>query len=297
MIESARVENVSVVIPARNAAPFLGDCLRSVLAQSYPPAEVVVVDDGSEDGTADVARSFGGRVRVLTNPGRGVASALNFGIESARFGLIAHFDADDLMRPNKLARQIPLFAPHRASSLGFVGSDLLMFDEYGPDDATFLDRRPGLRRAHPPGLVDGVIRLSPAQARRALCREYCVDIKGVYPKWVWEEVGGFDTSMRCVNDMDFVWRVAGRYGVAVVDEVLIDGRRHANNMSRDDRLVAEECLTLFRRMLASGLPEEDRLVVRERIAREHYDLAHIHRKAARYPRCLLSYLKYALRVA
>lgn len=287
---------VSVVIPARDAGPFLAASLRSVLGQTRPPDEVIVVDDGSGDDTADVARSFAPAVRLLRNTGRGVSSALNLGIDAARGGLIAHFDADDLMRPGKLARQVALYDGAGGAGLGFVGSDLLMFDEGGADAATFLDRRPGLRRDHPAG-PDGVIRLDPAEARRALCREYCVDIKGVYPKRVWAEVGGFDTSMRCVNDMDFVWRVAGRHGVAVVDEVLVDGRRHASNMSRDGRLVAEECLVLFRRMLASGLPPDDRRAVRERAAREYRDLAHLYRKASLYRRSALAYLKYALRVA
>jgi glycosyltransferase involved in cell wall biosynthesis len=288
---------VSVVIPAKDAGPYLGDCLRSVLGQTLRPSEVIVVDDHSGDETAAVARSFGASVRVLTNPGRGVASALNHGIAAARSGLIAHFDADDLMRPQKLARQVALYASPRAEGLGFVGSDLRMFDEQGPDPETFFDRRPLFRRRFPDVAADGVIWLGPEEARRALCHEYCVDIKGVYLKKAWEEVGGFDTSMRCVNDMDFVWRLAGRYQVALVDEVLVDGRRHATNMSRDGRLVAEECIVLFRRMLASGLPADDRGAVRRRINREHHDLAHLYRKASEYRRSALSYLRYALNVA
>src|SRR4051812_600078 len=149
-------QDVSVVIPARDAAPFLGDCLRSVLAQSERPAEIIVVDDHSADGTADVARSFGGAVAVLENPGRGGASALNHGIAAARGPLIAHFDADDLMRPDKLAAQVALYRLPGSSDLGFVGSDLRMFDERGPDPDTFLGRRPRLRASHPPD-ADGVI--------------------------------------------------------------------------------------------------------------------------------------------
>src|SRR5262249_11003014 len=71
MTRAHDADDVSVVIPARNAEPFLADCLRSVLSQSRRASEVLVVDDHSEDATAAVARSFGAAVRVLSNPGRG----------------------------------------------------------------------------------------------------------------------------------------------------------------------------------------------------------------------------------
>jgi glycosyltransferase involved in cell wall biosynthesis len=293
---SSTSHDVSVVIPARNAAPFLTDCLRSVLAQTVRPREIIVVDDHSSDATADVARSFGGAVLLRENPGRGVASALNHGIGSAEGPLIAHFDADDLMRPDKLATQVALYRSPGASDLGFVGSDLLMFDEHGPDVKSFLDRRPRLRESHRADR-DGVILLSSSEARSALCQEYCVDIKGIYPKHVWSAIGGFDESMICVNDMDFLWRVACRYRVALVDRVLVDGRRHETNLSKDGRVVGEECITLFRRMLAGDLPPADRRAVRRRIIGEHRDLAHIHRKADQYLASAIQYLQYALRVA
>jgi glycosyltransferase involved in cell wall biosynthesis len=81
-----------------------------VLAQSSPPFEVVVVDDGSADGTADVARSFGPPVRVVTQDGLGVAAAVNHGVRELRADLVASVDADDLWPPGKLAVQLAALA-------------------------------------------------------------------------------------------------------------------------------------------------------------------------------------------
>jgi glycosyltransferase involved in cell wall biosynthesis len=284
--------NVSVVVPARNVARYIGEALRSILAQTLRPAEVIVVDDGSDDGTADVARSFGPAVCVLANDGRGVAAALNRGVRESRSEFIAHFDADDVMRPNKLARQMAVMGSPRAEGLGLVASDLVMFDEKGPDPSTLLDLRPLLRRQFPPD-ADGVIWLTSAEACHALCHEHCIDVKGIYPKRVWSALGGFDTSLSCANDMEFVWRVATRFPVAVVEEVLIEGRRHATNISKNGKLVAEECTELFRRMLRHPLCDEDRRVVRGRIAKELYDLADAYRRSSRYGMFALNYVKSA----
>lgn len=94
---------VSVVIPAYDAEAFIAETLDSVLAQTWTPFEVVVVDDGSTDGTIAVAESFGDRVRVVACPHRGHAATRNAGIEAARGEFIAFIDADDLMPPDALA--------------------------------------------------------------------------------------------------------------------------------------------------------------------------------------------------
>ena len=97
---------VSVVIPCYNREGILGRAIRSALAQTVPPLEIVVVDDGSTDGSADVARGFGGCVRVIEQPNGGAAAARNRGIEAARGDWIAFLDSDDEWHPEKLALQL-----------------------------------------------------------------------------------------------------------------------------------------------------------------------------------------------
>jgi GT2 family glycosyltransferase len=100
---------VSIVIPAHNSARWLAATLESALAQTWPHQEIIVVDDGSTDGTAAVARSFAARrVQVLTQPNRGAAAARNTGLARARGDYVQFLDADDLLAPDKLERQVRL---------------------------------------------------------------------------------------------------------------------------------------------------------------------------------------------
>ena len=95
---------VSVMIGAYNAAPYLGEAIESVFAQDYEPIELVVVDDGSTDGTADVARSFAG-VKVISQENGGNGAARNTAVEAASGALFAFLDADDRFTPGKLSLQ------------------------------------------------------------------------------------------------------------------------------------------------------------------------------------------------
>lgn len=100
-----RPPSISVVVPCYNAAPFVATTLRSVLAQELPPTEVIVVDDGSSDGSADmVAREFPD-VRLLRQVNRGAAAARNAGVSASRGDWIAFIDADDYWTPIKLREQ------------------------------------------------------------------------------------------------------------------------------------------------------------------------------------------------
>lgn len=90
----------------RDGERHLAEAVESVLAQSVAPLEVLVVDDGSTDRSAAIARSFGGPVACVSRPPLGVAPAVNRGVELARGTLLAFLDADDLWRPQKLALQV-----------------------------------------------------------------------------------------------------------------------------------------------------------------------------------------------
>jgi glycosyltransferase involved in cell wall biosynthesis len=98
--------SISVVIPCHNGAQFLRETLTSVLAQTRPPSEVIVVDDGSTDGSGDVARSFGPPVAVITQANSGLGPTRNRGIQAVSGDVIALVDADDLWHPEKLERQL-----------------------------------------------------------------------------------------------------------------------------------------------------------------------------------------------
>ncbi len=98
---------VSVVIPVRDGETHLRECIESVLGQTLPPAEILVVDDGSVDGTAELASSFGPPVRLLRQERGGPARARNTGVQAATCRCLAFIDADDVWEPGKLALQAP----------------------------------------------------------------------------------------------------------------------------------------------------------------------------------------------
>ncbi|ASV76489.1 Putative glycosyl transferase [Thermogutta terrifontis] len=96
---------ISVVIPVYNGAKYLREALASVMEQTYKPFEIIVVDDGSTDGSADIAKSFAENIIVLSQANRGESAARNLGINAASGDWIAFLDADDIWHPKKLERQ------------------------------------------------------------------------------------------------------------------------------------------------------------------------------------------------
>ena len=117
---------VSVVVPCHNAAPFIADTIQSILGQTRAVDEIVVVDDGSSDGSAAIAESFGEPVRVIRQPNRGECAARNRGVQEARGDIIAFLDADDLWHPEKIERQLACFDAH--PEVGAVMTSVAIFE-------------------------------------------------------------------------------------------------------------------------------------------------------------------------
>ena len=126
---------VSVVIPAYKAAHTIGRALDSLLAQTRPPDEILVVDDGSPDDMAAAVAPYGDRVTLLRKPNGGAASARNLGIDRATGELIAFIDADDYWEPQKLERQLDVLRWH---------------PEVGVIAGRWFQQEPGQARTNPP---------------------------------------------------------------------------------------------------------------------------------------------------
>jgi glycosyltransferase involved in cell wall biosynthesis len=122
---------VSVIVPAYKAAHVVGRAVDGLLAQTWPPDEILIVDDGSPDDLAGALAPYGGRVRLLRKANGGAAGARNFGLGRAAGDVIAFLDADDYWEPEKLKRQLGLLA---------------RFPEVGLASAWFFTREPGRPR-------------------------------------------------------------------------------------------------------------------------------------------------------
>lgn len=118
---------VSILIPCHNARPWIAQCIQSAIDQTYPHKEIVVVDDGSTDGSQDVIRSFGDRVRFEMGPNRGSNVTRNRLVELSRGNWLSFLDADDYLLPEKIERQMEVVA--RNTNVAVVSSPPIEFFE------------------------------------------------------------------------------------------------------------------------------------------------------------------------
>ena len=219
------MKSVSVIIPTYNYGRFIGEAIDSALAQTRAPLEVIVVDDGSTDGTAEVLAAYGDRIRVLRQKNSGVAMARNAGIAAARGEYLAFLDSDDAWYPCKLERQMPRFDAE--PSLGLVHCGAETIDSEGRTLKMSVDG------------MEGQV----AEAMLRLDREVIMPQGSsiVVPKRVAEDVGGFDARLPPSEDWDFCYRVAARYAVGYVAEVLVRYRLHGSgihmNIGRMERAM------------------------------------------------------------
>jgi glycosyltransferase involved in cell wall biosynthesis len=118
---------VSVVMPAYNAAPYIGEAIRSVIGQTWPHWELIVVNDGSTDGTAEVVRSFTDpRIHMVEQTNAGVSSARNKALDEARGAFVVFLDADDRLPPNSLKARVEALLAHPHAA--FADGDVLAWD-------------------------------------------------------------------------------------------------------------------------------------------------------------------------
>lgn len=219
---------VSVVIPAFDAERFLGESIESVLAQTYAPLETIVVDDGSSDETAAVARSYEG-VTVVAQDNAGPSAARNRGFAASRGALIAFHDSDDLMTPDKLEVQAGVLIDEPEVGCVLAEQELLV--------------EPG---AELPFWVEGskVQTIMPPRPPELEDEPLVHPMTMVVRREVFERIGGFDESMRAAEDFDWMLR-ASEEGIEIarLSAVLLRRRVHPDSLTQD---AAAARLGLFR---------------------------------------------------
>ena len=138
--------SVSVVIAVRDTERYLGEAISSILAQTRPVDEIVVVDDGSTDNSVAIARSFGEPVTVLERPPRGPGAARNDGLAAASGQLVALCDADDLWLPHRIERQLGLVDDVSVAVAVFCGVDEFVSPELAEHEVGVRAPQTGLRQ-------------------------------------------------------------------------------------------------------------------------------------------------------
>ncbi len=187
----------SIVVPAYNSAATIESTLRSAIAQTLPPHELIVVDDGSTDDTATTAERVGPPVRVIRQRNGGTAAARNCGIREATGDVVAFLDADDLYEPERLAQIAAAFA--RDPSLDAVATDTLVTSPERTYRATVW---------WPGGPTDRVDLRTPVI--------FCAI---AFRRHVLAELGDFDSRYRNLEDAEMYYRLlCGGYAIGFVNE-------------------------------------------------------------------------------
>lgn len=230
----------TVVIPLYNKEREIEATLRSVLAQNRQPEEIVVVDDGSTDRSAEVVRRIGSPlVRLIQQPNAGVSAARNRGIAEARSSHIALLDGDDGWEPGYLAAMERLIDDYPDCGLYCAGFTIESHD--GTFPAPGLDRR---------GVVDNFFRDS-AHRYIAIPSASCI------PRRVFDTIGGFPVGMKIAEDL-YLWiEIARRYRVCYTPERLVRYSKVASNRSATS-YTPERTAYSFEELYDPSAPEEER---------------------------------------
>ena len=212
---------VSVIIPVYNGDHHLAEALESVLAQTYRPIEIIVVDDGSTDNSANIARSYK-EVRYIYQPNQGVAVARNTGISQACGEFIAFLDQDDLWTPNKLSIQIDYLVKYE--NIGYTLAKMRVFLAPGISKPSWLKENYLLEDI--PGYIVGTL---------------------VVRRSILEKVGEFNPIYKYGNDSDWFFRATDAgISKAILPETLLHKRIHNANESHKVQAMTLDMMKFLR---------------------------------------------------
>lgn len=257
---------ITVIVPTYNRAHLLRATLRSVCEQTLRPDEILVVDDGSTDGTeaalADLQESI--LYRRIEHGGAGAAR--NAGLATACGEYVAFLDSDDLWEPRFLERMTAALAA--VPWAGFVYCDYGTFDERGAVLARCLRRHEKTAG----NLVQALLRTDFLCTGGLLVRRAC-----------FERVGGFDPALPVAHDWDLWLRLALCYEADYVDEVLLQVRSHEAQISRDGAQVQADNVRIMAKLRRDHGQEVApyRRIIQRNLARSHRALAAYHWRAHR----------------
>jgi len=238
---STASHKIDVIVPAYNGGQVIRKALESALAQDVP-LRIIVVDDGSTDDSADIARSYGARVTVLTKANGGVSRARNTGLAEAQAPYVALLDQDDVWQPRKLARQLELIEAHPHVGIVFTDMRVLKPDGTIVEDGFLattepyaaLDRQNLGNQAYllPETLGQAVMRFNFISPSTTLVRRAAI-----------QEIGGFDESLSLCDDAECWMRLLRRWRGIAIEECLVLSLLWEGNASlRWEKLLSERLI-------------------------------------------------------
>lgn len=235
---SVELPLVSVIIPAYNAEKWIAECVQSAIGQTYPDLEIIVVDDGSTDGTAKIIEDdFRGQVSLFQQQNRGQAAATFRGIKEARGEFIAFLDSDDLWKLEKIETQVAYLRAN--PDVVALHTDAEEFATFGVAHVSYLDRHSLLRCGNDP--MAAIVACDiPLRSTMVLRNEFLTR-HAISP----------DSQARSVDDVGLFMEIIGRGGrFDLLDEVTTYRRMHEANISSNHFNRFAWRVPMYERLLA-----------------------------------------------
>jgi glycosyltransferase involved in cell wall biosynthesis len=263
---------VSVIIPNYNYSQYICEAVESVLLQTYPNVEIIIVDDGSKDNSLEVLEKFGDKIKILAQQNAGVSVARNNGVANSNGEFIAFLDADDIWLPEKIERQISLFLNDK--TLGLVHVAVQDIDASGKNLGTHFDG------------------LSGEVSHELLLFKRAVILGGgsgiMIPRKIFDEVGGFDLRLSTSADWDIFYQISSRYKVGFINEILLKYRLHGLNMHGNIPRMEREMLIGFEKAFTN---EKNQSLKNQAYGNLHQVLAGSHFRSGNYSAFLQNAIK------
>jgi glycosyltransferase involved in cell wall biosynthesis len=232
----SKTPKVSVVIATYNRVNFLPETIHSVLQQRFKDYELIVVDDGSTDGTRTLLQSYQSRVSYRYQENRGPSAARNLGVRHAKAPWIAFQDSDDLSKPDHLETLYAYGNEHPKCGMVFANGAYLG----GP----FRKRETIIPWAKSRRLANDGVRLVDLFDKSVVRLQAALISKAAY-----QAVGGHDESLRFCMDLDLSFRLFMSFPVAYLDRVVFLYRRHQGNIRQNEELRLTENIRVIQKLV------------------------------------------------
>src|SRR5574341_182862 len=250
---------VSVIIPCYNNEPYLRECLDSVLNQTFSDYEVIVVDDGSTDGTEVIIQNYLPRVKYLRQSNQGPAAARNAGIEAASGEYIAFQDADDIWYPEKLEAQVKFMEAN--PRFAWIYSEMCTFNDRQILQASWFSDRP----THQGKVFEQLIN-----------NNFIPTITVMIKKETLLSMNCFDVNLRSCEDKDIWLRLAWKYEIGRLNKVLAKRRFHSHNLCRDNRLMIASEVEVMRKLRKMTSDLRLQRILENKISKLHFELGYFY---------------------
>jgi hypothetical protein len=249
-------EKITVVIPVYNGGRFIAEALDSAMAQTTPPSQIIVINDGSTDNTRDVLIAYQNRVTVVDQANRGVAAARNLGLQIATGNFIAFLDADDVWHPRKLEMQLKEIRRHPEIQL--LGTRTFDYPcKMEPE-------------------ISADAQIEEISRDRLLIRNYFTTSSVMIRREMVERLGGFDSSVPNVEDFDYWQRAAELGRMAILQSPLTGYRQVAGSMSRRPADVEQGLCRILQKLDKQDSWRGRSWMRRKAISHRHYAISHLH---------------------